>query len=184
MSRLMGVNTVMSTWRGLYPLDCPKNPLCMIKKLREALWKAHKQGFIKNPENYEKFITSFATLNDLANRPYITVFAFTNDIYDLYFSNLSEFDKTRIAKAHTIEGLITDDLLENKTVRLRNLSRMPIYVQDWKIYDYSNVSVVPVIRPVVTSNIVGGYNNEDIKIFFIDFPIYNMTTLYNDMDVE
>lgn len=184
MSRLMGVNTVMSNWRDLYPLNCPKNPLCMVKKLRETLWKAHKDGFIKNPENYEKFITSFATLNDTANKPYITVFAFTNDIYDLYFNGLSEFDKTRIAKAHTIDGLLTDDLLEDKTVRLRNLSRMPIYVQDWKIYDYSNVSVVPVIRPVVVSNIIGGYNDENVKIFFVDFPIYNMNTLYNDMDVE
>lgn len=184
MSRLMGVNTVLSTWRDLYPIECAKNPLCMVKKLREALWKAHKEGFVSNPENYEKFITSFATLNDLANREYITVFAFTNTIYDLYFSQLSEFDRTRVAKAHTVEGLLTDDLLENKTVRLRNLSRMPIYVQDWKIYDYSNVSTIPVIRPIVVSNIVGGYNNDVIKIFFVDFPIYNMNTLYNDMDVE
>jgi hypothetical protein len=105
-------------------------------------------------------------------------------VYDLYFSGLSEFDRTRVAKAHTIDGLITDDLLEDKTVRLRNLSRMPIYVQNWKIYDYSNVSTIPVIRPVVVSNIIGGYDDENIKIFFIDFPIYNMTTLYNDMDVE
>ena len=180
----MGTNTVMSTWRNNYPIECPVNRMCMVKKLREALYKAYTDGFIKNPENYEKFIRTYATVGDLINLPYLTVFAFTNDIYDLYFSGLSEFDKTRVAKAHTVEGLLTDDLLQDKTVRLKNLSRMPINIQNWKIYDYTNISATPVIRPVVVTNIIGGYNEGDIKIFFIDFPIYNMTTLYNDMDVE
>lgn len=179
MSSLFGTNTVLSTWRQIYPLTCDTKTTFFKGTLSEIIHHAEKAGVINSANDYSKFIDLYDNMDQYCSGTPMTIFAFSNTAYDSTYKNLVEYDKLRVAKAHSLVGALTTNLIKGKYSKLSNLSRKWFYVDpESKIFKFIN------LEPIIIANIEGAFFNDDedhsIMIYFIDFPLYDLTSLYLD----
>jgi len=178
MSSLFGTNTLLSTWRQTYPVKCVEKTAHFKQTLREIIQRAEKQDAIKKASDYEDFIELYDNMDQHCQDP-LTIFAFNNTILNVYYKQLLEYDKLRVAKAHTVNGVLTTNLIKGKYSEISNLSRKKFFIDpQLKLFKFINR------EPIIISNIESSFFNDDndhsIIIYFIDFPLFDLTTLYLD----
>lgn len=178
MSSLFGTNTLLSTWRQIYPVTCIEKTTKIKGTLYEIIQNAEEQGIIKSAEQYKDFVNLFDNMDQHCTSQ-MTIFAFNNTILNSYYKNLVEYDRLRVAKAHSVTGALTTNLIKGKYSKISNLSRKTFYIDpEGKIFKYIN------LEPIVISNIESSIFNDDednsIVIYFIDFPLFDLANLYLD----
>lgn len=175
MSIIFGTNTVMSTWRNAVPLMCPPESHLLTEKVRRTIKEARELGIIKDEDKYSEFAKLFDKMDNYCEFP-LTLFAFENDILKRNFPNCSDFELYKLAGSHTLKGLLTEDLIEDKVVRISPITRKKFHITDDKIFQF--VDRVP----TVVSNIIAKYTylNNNMIIYFIDYPIFSKDALFLD----
>lgn len=174
MSILFGTNTALGNWKHTESVQCIPTEKKLEKEIYDVLKQAENNKIINDINKYSKFIELFDKLDNLSSYP-ITLFAFDNTIYNAYFNNLSDFDKLRIAKAHTVKGNLTYDLIEGRVSRLSNLSRSKFQINgSGNIFHFINR------EPVIVSNILSYIWKNNIMIYFINMPIFDINSLQLD----
>ena len=179
MSSLFGTNTLLSTWRQTYPIRCVEKTDHFKQTLRGIIQQAQKDGVIDNAENYNDFIELYNNMDQYCQDSPLTIFAFNNTILKTYFKQLLDYDKLRVAKAHTISGVLTTNLINGKYSEISNLSRKKFFIDpQGKIFKFIDR------EPIIISNIESSFFNDNddhsIIVYFIDFPLFDLTSLYLD----
>jgi len=179
MSSLFGTNTLLSTWRQTYPVKCVTKTAHFKQTLRGIIQEAQQKGAIDNAQDYEDFIELYDNMDQYCQKSPLTIFAFNNTMLNSYYKQLLDYDKLRVAKAHTILGVLTTNLINGKYSELSNLSRKKFFIDpNGKIFKFINR------EPIIISNIESSFFNDDddhsIIVYFIDFPIFDLTSLYLD----
>lgn len=178
MSIIFGTNTVMSTWRNTVPLMCVEETNLLSQKIAKTIKEAEELGIIKDHTAYTEFIKLFNNMDDLCDLP-VTLFAFDNNILNYFFDKSTQYELHKLGASHTVKGLLTEDLIQDKVVRMTSLSRKQFHIMDDKIFHF--VDRVPVI----VSNIIEKYTvlDNNMNIYFIDMPIYTKQNLLLDASV-
>ena len=181
MSSLFGTNTLLSTWRQTYPVKCVEKTAYFKETLRQIILDAQKNEVITNAKDYDQFVDLFDNMDQYctSTNTSLTIFAFNNTIFNSFYKNLLEYDKLRVVKAHTVDGVLTPNMIVGKYSKITNLSRKTFYIDPHaKIFKFLQN------EPIIISNIESSYFNDDddhsIIVYFIDVPLFNLDQLYLD----
>lgn len=175
MSIIFGTNTVMSTWRNAIPLMCPPESHQLSEKISRVISQSKELGIIEDETKYSEFIKIFNKLDTLCDFP-LTIFAFDDAMLKYHFNNMSDYELYKLASSHIVKGMITEDLIEDKVVRLSPISRKKFHITNDKIFQFIDRV------PTVVSNIFAKNTilENGIVIYFIDYPIFNRQNLLLD----
>jgi hypothetical protein len=172
MAYLFGTNTIFSTFEKTYPSECSKPSSTLKDEVKECLLD---KDVCEDPYCYTKSVDLLDYVSMFSRLP-VTYFIFDNGTFDLFYKDLIESDKAKIARAHLISGHVLPEEFKDKIMRMTTVSRKQFYVNgnDNTIFQmYANY-------PVVYSNILKSVMYKNILIYFIDMPLFSLEQLYID----